>query len=49
MNALIQNALVVPKKRKATKPSFASKLKRLETKGKISSKKQDRKKTSTYD
>jgi ribosome-associated protein len=49
MNLLIRNALVVQKKRKPTKPSFASKLKRLETKGKISSKKQDRKKTSSYD
>jgi ribosome-associated protein len=32
MNALLQKALFVPKKRKATKPSKASKLKRLEGK-----------------
>ena len=32
MNALVQKALVVPKKRKPTKPSKASKLKRLEGK-----------------
>jgi ribosome-associated protein len=32
MNALLQKALLVPKKRKATKPSKASKLKRLEGK-----------------
>lgn len=32
MNALLQKALLVPKKRKPTKPSKASKLKRLEGK-----------------
>ena len=32
MNALLQKALLVPKKRKATRPSKASKLKRLEGK-----------------
>jgi ribosome-associated protein len=32
MNALVQKALLIPKKRKPTKPSKASKLKRLEGK-----------------
>jgi ribosome-associated protein len=49
MNALLQKALTVPKKRKPTKPSFASKLKRLETKKKIASVKQNRKKPAAHE
>lgn len=42
MNALVTNALIIPKKRKATKPSKASKEKRLESKKKTSEVKQGR-------
>lgn len=44
MNLLLQKALIVQKKRKATKPSLGSKLKRLETKKKNASIKQYRQK-----
>ncbi len=44
MNLLLQKALIVQKKRKATKPSKASKLKRLESKKKNSAIKQFRQK-----
>lgn len=43
---LIQKGLVIPKKRKPTKPSKASIKKRLDTKKKISEKKSTRKKPS---
>jgi len=42
MNALVTNALIIPKKRKATKPSKASKQKRLESKKKVAEVKQGR-------
>jgi ribosome-associated protein len=42
MNALVNNALIIPKKRKATKPSKASKEKRIESKKKTSEVKQGR-------
>jgi ribosome-associated protein len=44
MNLLLQKALILQKKRKATKPSKASKLKRLESKKKNSAIKQFRQK-----
>jgi ribosome-associated protein len=44
MNVLVQKALLVPKKRKATKPSFSSKLNRLESKKKNALVKQFRQK-----
>ena len=44
MNLLLQKALIIQKKRKATKPSKASKLKRLESKKKNSAIKQFRQK-----
>ena len=47
MNALVEKALIVPKKRKPTKPSKASKLKRLEGKKINASVKMFRKKPST--
>ncbi len=46
MHALISKALIIPKKRKATKPTKASKLKRLETKKKSAEIKLGRKKIS---
>jgi ribosome-associated protein len=46
MNTLVSKALIIPKKRKATKPSKASKEKRLEGKKKASSIKEARKKIS---
>jgi len=46
MNALVARALIIPKKRKPTKPSKASKEKRLESKKKASTIKQGRKKFS---
>ncbi len=46
MNALVKNALVKPKPRKATKPGKAAKEKRIEFKKKISSLKDFRKKIS---
>jgi ribosome-associated protein len=42
MNALVNKALIVPKKRKATKPSRAAKEKRIENKKKNSEIKRDR-------
>ncbi len=47
MNALVAKALLVPKKRKATRPSLGSKLKRLEGKKKNAVIKQFRKKPGT--
>jgi ribosome-associated protein len=44
MNELVNKALIVPKKRKATKPSKAAKEKRIEFKKKIGSLKDFRKK-----
>ena len=44
INALVNKALIVPKKRKATKPTKASQLNRLESKKITSEKKQVRKK-----
>jgi ribosome-associated protein len=49
MNALVEKALIVPKKRKPSKPTKASKLKRLETKKKAGSIKESRKKPGVYD
>lgn len=46
MNAFVSKALIVPKKRKATKPTTASKEKRIETKKKASAIKEGRKKIS---
>jgi ribosome-associated protein len=46
MNALVGKALIVPKKRKPTKPSKAAKEKRIEFKKKIGSQKDFRKKIS---
>jgi ribosome-associated protein len=44
MNGLVSRALIIPKKRKATKPTRQSKEKRLEVKKKIASIKDGRKK-----
>lgn len=49
MNDLVEQALIVPKKRKKSKPSLASKLKRLEGKRKASYIKQARKKPGLND
>jgi ribosome-associated protein len=49
MNELVEKALIIPKKRKASKPSLASRLKRLEGKKKNSDIKQNRKKPGLYD
>ncbi|RYD83157.1 MAG: aminoacyl-tRNA hydrolase [Sphingobacteriales bacterium] len=49
MNELVAKALIVPKKRKPSKPSLASKLKRLEGKKKNSNIKQARKKPGLHD
>jgi ribosome-associated protein len=49
MNLLVNKALLVPKKRKATKPSKEAKAKRLDSKKKESGKKQDRKKINIHD
>lgn len=49
MNALIAKALIVPKKRRPTKPSLGSKLKRLEIKKKSALIKQNRQKPGSYD
>jgi ribosome-associated protein len=46
MNTLVDKALIVPKKRKATKPSKAAKEKRIEFKKKIGTQKDFRKKIS---
>jgi ribosome-associated protein len=47
INTLVNKALIVPKKRKATKPTKASKEKRIESKKITSEKKQVRKKIKT--
>jgi len=47
INALVNKALIVPKKRTATKPTKASKEKRIESKKITSEKKQVRKKIKT--
>lgn len=44
LNGLVTKAIIIPKKRKATKPTKASKEKRIESKKTISSKKENRKK-----
>lgn len=49
MNALVARALIVPKKRKPTKPTEASVSKRLESKKTISEKKTGRRKISLHD
>ena len=49
MNELVEKALIIPKKRKASKPSLASKLKRLESKRKNSDIKQARKKPGLHE
>lgn len=49
LNGMVEKALIIPKKRKATRPSKASKLKRLEGKKKTSSLKQSRQKPPAYD
>lgn len=49
MNELVEKALIIPKKRKKSKPSLASKLKRLESKKKNSDIKQARKKPGLHD
>lgn len=49
MNALLQKAMIVPKKRKASKPSFTSKIKRLESKKKMADKKINRRKPVLYE
>jgi ribosome-associated protein len=49
MNAQVEKALIIPKKRKATKPTKASKEKRIESKKTISSKKENRKKIKGTD
>ena len=49
MNELVSKALIVPKKRKATKPSKESKEKRIETKKKTAVIKEGRKKISSHE
>ncbi|RYF88769.1 MAG: aminoacyl-tRNA hydrolase [Chitinophagaceae bacterium] len=49
MNEMLAKALVVPKKRRATKPSLGSKLKRLETKKRASVIKQNRQRPGAYE
>lgn len=49
MNELVAKAIIIPKKRKATKPTKASKEKRIESKKTISSKKENRKKIKGTD
>lgn len=49
MNELVGKALIIPKKRKASKPSLASKLKRLDGKKKNAGIKQSRKKPGLND
>ena len=44
MNELVSKAIIIPKKRKATKPTKASKEKRIESKKTIAAKKENRKK-----
>lgn len=47
INDLVKKALIIPKKRKPTNPSASSKIKRLETKKKIATIKQNRQKPSS--
>ena len=49
MNRMVSQALLVPKKRKKTKPSLESKQKRLESKKKNATIKENRKKVSKHD
>lgn len=49
MNELVKKALIVPKKRKVSKPGLASKLKRLDSKKKNADIKQSRKKLGLHD
>lgn len=49
MNERVQKALIIPKKRKASKPSLASRLKRLESKKKNAEIKQYRKKPGIHE
>ena len=49
MNELVAKAIIVPKKRKATKPTKASKEKRIESKKTIAVKKENRKKIKGTD
>lgn len=49
MNELVAKAIIIPKKRKATKPTKASKEKRIESKKTISSKKETRRKIKGTD
>jgi len=49
MNELVEKALIIPEKRKPSKPSFSSKLKRLDSKKKNADIKQSRKKPRLHD
>jgi len=49
MNAMLERALIRPKPRKATKPSFSSKLKKKESKQKRAQIKDARKKINRFD
>lgn len=49
MNELVAKSLIVPKKRKASKPSLASKLKRLDSKKKNADIKQARRKPGIHE
>ena len=49
MNELVAKAMIIPKKRKATKPTKASKEKRIESKKTIAVKKENRKKIKGTD
>ena len=49
MNELVAKAMIIPKKRKATKPTKASKEKRIESKKTIAVKKENRKKIKRTD
>ncbi len=49
MNDLVAKALLVPKKRRPTKPSLGSRLKRLDTKKKASVIKQNRQKPGSHE
>ncbi len=49
MNELVSKAIIIPKKRKATKPTKASKEKRIESKKTIAVKKENRKKIKGTD
>jgi len=49
MNEIVSKAIVIPKKRKATKPTKASKEKRIESKKTVSIKKETRRKIKGND